>query len=195
MTNKSISIEVGEQSFLISIAEGEMVNLNQLHIASGKNRSQSPNFWLNQKATTQLIEKLKESLNASDFNIIKTRNGKGGGTYAHWQIALAYTEYLNTANERHNMKEKHIQKQFTSNNPKYEVETPVGYADILTDTEIIEVKNIKSWKSAIGQILVYGYYFPKKKKRIHLFGKCSKETRKIIIKHCDLLKIKVTFEQ
>lgn len=94
MKNKSISIEVGEQSFLISIAEGEMVNLNQLHVASGKNENQSPRFWLRNKLTTQLIEKLKESLNVSENHIIKTNRGKGGGTYAHWQIALAYAKYL-----------------------------------------------------------------------------------------------------
>lgn len=51
-----------------------------------------------------------------------------------------------------------------------EVSTPVGFIDLLTETEIIEVKNIKDWKSALGQILTYSAYYPNHKKRIHLFG-------------------------
>ncbi len=51
-----------------------------------------------------------------------------------------------------------------------EVCTPVGFIDLLTETEIIEVKNIKDWKSALGQILTYSAYYPNHRKRIHLFG-------------------------
>lgn len=51
-----------------------------------------------------------------------------------------------------------------------EVTTPSGRIDLLTETEIIEVKNIKDWKAALGQILVYSAFYPDHKKRIHLFG-------------------------
>lgn len=51
-----------------------------------------------------------------------------------------------------------------------EVSTPSGRIDLLTETEIIEVKNIKDWKSALGQILIYSAFYPNHKKRIHLFG-------------------------
>lgn len=30
-------------------------------------------------------------------HIYKAQRGKGGGTYAHWQIALAYAKYLSPA--------------------------------------------------------------------------------------------------
>ncbi len=33
-------------------------------------------------------------LNVNAAHIYRTRRGKGGGTYAHWQIALAYAKYL-----------------------------------------------------------------------------------------------------
>lgn len=53
-----------------------------------------------------------------------------------------------------------------------EVVTPVGKIDLLTSTEIIEVKAFKDWKAALRQVLVYSGFYPKHKKRIHLF--CSK---------------------
>ena len=52
---------------------------------------------------------------------------------------------------------------------KIEVETESGFIDLLTDTEIIEIKKGKNWKQAIGQILIYSSYYPKHTKRIHLF--------------------------
>lgn len=51
-----------------------------------------------------------------------------------------------------------------------EVSTPVGRIDLLTDTEIIEIKPTKTWKAAMGQVLAYGAFYPNHQKRIHLFG-------------------------
>lgn len=74
-----------------------------------------------------------------------------------------------------------------------EVVTPVGNIDILTDTEIIEVKEAKSWKNAIGQLLTYGYYYPNHQKRLHLFGKYHYSSLILIRQHCDLNNIVVTY--
>lgn len=52
----------------------------------------------------------------------------------------------------------------------------VGLADLITNTEIIEVKNIKNWKHAVGQVFAYWYYLAlanankNLRPRIHLFG-------------------------
>lgn len=55
-----------------------------------------------------------------------------------------------------------------------EVKTPDGgRIDILTSSEIIEVKQAKSWRGALGQIIAYGYFYPGHRKRIHLFGDAS----------------------
>jgi hypothetical protein len=51
-----------------------------------------------------------------------------------------------------------------------EVTTPCGRIDVLTDTEIIEVKKTSRWKSAIGQVCAYANFYPDRVKRIHLFG-------------------------
>ncbi len=59
-----------------------------------------------------------------------------------------------------------------------EVATPAGRIDLLTNTEIIEVKRIGDWKAALGQILVYSAYYPEHQKRLHLFGS-AKELKKL----------------
>ena len=51
-------------------------------------------------------------------------------------------------------------------NGKREVECSSGIIDIITDEEIIEVKNIKNWKHAIGQIISYELDYINKQKRI-----------------------------
>ena len=54
-------------------------------------------------------------------------------------------------------------------NPALEVPTPFGRIDILTDDSIIEIKSYCRWKDAVGQVQAYGYFYPGKKMRIHLF--------------------------
>lgn len=51
-----------------------------------------------------------------------------------------------------------------------EVENEFGYIDLLTADEVIEIKEISKWKSALGQVLVYGSCYPTYRKRLHLFG-------------------------
>jgi len=79
-----------------------------------------------------------------------------------------------------------------------EVITPIGRIDLLTDTEIIEVKVVNDWKAGMGQVLAYSAYFPSHEKRLHLFhqkgGKFisdSWEAKRI----CSDLEIIVTIEE
>lgn len=62
-----------------------------------------------------------------------------------------------------------------------EVKTEHGFADIVTDKEIIEVKNIIHWKQAIGQVNAYHNSMPELQKRIHLFGHSSMRNIKDVI--------------
>jgi hypothetical protein len=67
--------------------------------------------------------------------------------------------------------EKDIQQQLNLKlNGLLEVATPVGKIDILTDKLLIEIKKAKDWKAAIGQLLMYGHYYPKHQKLLYLFG-------------------------
>jgi hypothetical protein len=51
-----------------------------------------------------------------------------------------------------------------------ECQTPVGYIDVLTIAQVIEVKHYTNWKHALGQVQAYGDYHEDKSKRIHLFA-------------------------
>lgn len=72
--------------------------------------------------------------------------------------------------------------------------TKVDRIDILTKTEIIEVKNSKGWKSAIGQIKSYGQYYPKHKMRVHVFGKMTESKLETIQRVCNLEGVTLTWE-
>jgi hypothetical protein len=50
-----------------------------------------------------------------------------------------------------------------------EVKTEFGFIDLLTHTEIIEIKIGNNWKHGLGQLCVYSQYYKKHKKRLHLF--------------------------
>jgi hypothetical protein len=56
---------------------------------------------------------------------------------------------------------------------KGEMEVPAGLGgrcDILTEIEVVEVKRYSCWRHALGQLLSYGFFFPGRALRIHLFN-------------------------
>jgi len=75
-----------------------------------------------------------------------------------------------------------------------EVKTPAGDIDLLTADQVIEVKRVNDWKSALGQILVYGKYYPSHQKRIHLFGETQTSYLELIRSHCSTLNVIVTHQ-
>ncbi len=69
--------------------------------------------------------------------------------------------------------------------------------DIVTEFEIIEIKDIRSWKDAIGQLL---YYRAKsgmhdRALRLHLFGNCDEDEWFYITTVCSQVNIRVTREE
>ena len=75
-----------------------------------------------------------------------------------------------------------------------EVSTPVGRIDILTKTEVIEVKEVSDWKAAIGQVKAYGRYYPKHRQRIHLFGQITQSKLNNIQDICKTEAVIVSYE-
>ena len=75
-----------------------------------------------------------------------------------------------------------------------EAYTKYGLIDLLTDTELIEIKAVDRWKDAIGHIVAKSEKYPTHKKRLHLFGPEAP-----ILEHietiCDRLNIEVTYEK
>jgi hypothetical protein len=76
-----------------------------------------------------------------------------------------------------------------------EVVTAVGRIDLLTNTEVIEVKEVSDWKAALGQILAYSSFFPEHIKRIHLFGDCTPEKKQVISSTVLSFGVIATFEE
>lgn len=74
-----------------------------------------------------------------------------------------------------------------------EIKTPVGTIDVLCEKDIYEVKHVRKWKHALGQVLAYGYFYPLKSKNIYLFGESSTETREQIIAICQQYKVSAKF--
>lgn len=88
--------------------------------------------------------------------------------------------------------EKAIQKEMCLElNGKMEVKTCSGYIDLLTDTQIIEIKEFSEWKSALGQILSYSVHYPDREKVIVLFGKMDTIMLKIIRETYNKYRIKL----
>lgn len=78
-----------------------------------------------------------------------------------------------------------------------EVTTPAGRIDLLTETEVIEVKWLSDWKSALGQVMAYSGFYPKHQKRIHLFSDkpISVDSIPHILETCVTLGVLVSFEK
>lgn len=90
--------------------------------------------------------------------------------------------------------EKEIQNRLHIElNAQMEVETPVGFVDLVTEEKIIEIKEISRWKHAVGQILSYGV-FVKKSKCIYLFGEADAIDVNNIYKVCNELNIEVIIQ-
>jgi hypothetical protein len=92
------------------------------------------------------------------------------------------------------LREKSVQAQIASQyNGQIEVETPVGFIDVLTPTMIIEIKEASKWKHALGQILSYAVYYPTREKWICLFGELD---RKHVVEFvCTKYNIQVMYTQ
>jgi hypothetical protein len=87
-----IEISYNGQSFFLDIAEGKMVNLNRIFAISGASKGKEPKEWVKLDSTKNLIK----SINGGKSPVLKTKRGVGGGTWAHWQLALSYAQYLST---------------------------------------------------------------------------------------------------
>jgi hypothetical protein len=78
----------------IAIEGKEKISLTDLWKASGNVETQHPKFWLGQDESNRFISTVANSLKVTRDYLLKVKRGKGGGTWAHWQIALAYAKYL-----------------------------------------------------------------------------------------------------
>lgn len=78
-------------------ASARMWNLNAMHRAAGGAPHKAPAQWLRNQQVQELIAVLAEEERncANSHSFVERREGRNGGTWAHWQIAAAYAHYLN----------------------------------------------------------------------------------------------------
>lgn len=50
-----------------------------------------------------------------------------------------------------------------------ELACALGRPDLVTDTEVIEIKTWSEWKKGLGQILIYKFFWPNLIPRLHMF--------------------------
>jgi hypothetical protein len=142
-----------------------------------------------------------------DENFVKTSKkltSKPGRPKEEYRLSKTAVEliYLNIHTSKRTGKFSRNDKQETSIRDKLakklvgqvEAKTPVGNIDILTETEVIEVKILKHWKAALGQVLAYSYFFPSHKKRIHLFNVFNEDSLQNVIEVCSYYNVTVTYQ-
>lgn len=81
------------QGNLIRLVDGKDLNLTDMWKASKKSLNYNPNNWI-RKEGNNFINTVAIKLNTTVSRILKTQPGRNGGTWAHWQIGLAYAKYL-----------------------------------------------------------------------------------------------------
>lgn len=74
-----------------------------------------------------------------------------------------------------------------------EVVTPIGNIDVLCESSLYEVKHIKQWKHALGQVLAYGFFHPSKNKKLYLFGVATKKLQNKIDTICNFYNVTAVF--
>ena len=142
-------------------------------------------FFVDNDKQTFDVQQLLEECNISKksyYRSIKRLNDFG--------LLPNWFEYRN----KNNVEDYVTEKLHTKVGGKREVFIKSGRIDILTDTELIEVKAVADWKAAIGQVISYGIEFPSHRKRIHLFGYATQEQKEMICQTTKSLNIVVTFE-
>lgn len=84
---------------------GEMLSLTDMwtaahrkHVEDGGDAAEfenrKPYEWLRSAEAKRFIAALAKTLNTGISRITETARGAGGGTFAHWQVGLAYAQYL-----------------------------------------------------------------------------------------------------
>lgn len=76
-----------------------------------------------------------------------------------------------------------------------EVQTPVGFIDVLTATTVYEVKEARAWKAALGQVLAYARYYPRHAPALYLYGAATGKQKAIILEHCRALNVRVVWHR
>jgi hypothetical protein len=96
------------------------------------------------------------------------RQSRAGVYLAHSLVSNCYARDLPTGVEVQNALKDCLKEAFPS--LQFEVSTPVGQVDCVTDDAIYEVAKLNSWKHAFGQLCAYKLYLTRRKTILYLYG-------------------------
>ncbi len=71
-----------------------LISLTDLWKAAKGSLNQRPVIWSRHDENRNFIHEVAIKEKVTPNHLFKVKPGKGGGTFAHWQIALAYAKYL-----------------------------------------------------------------------------------------------------
>jgi hypothetical protein len=95
-----IPVAFNGMTFLLDVAEGNLMSLNAIYAAAGSPANKEPWRWLDTEGAIHFIDSICEILNLAKTQVLKTKRGRhGGGTWAHWKVATKYAAYLEPALE------------------------------------------------------------------------------------------------
>lgn len=158
-----------------------------------KDLHRSLTIWLGTYQAQSLMQELASKFNLSPYSISFIGGTPSTSKWIHPGLFFKFASWLV---EQPETKEKQVQLRLHKEvGGRREVKVKSGYIDILTSTEVIEVKRCEGWKGAIGQVLVYAKDYPGRRMRIHLFGKPKKKRKELIEQRCAELNIRVTWEK
>lgn len=72
----------------------DMLSLTDMWRAAGAEESRRPVDWLRLASTEAFVDHISSIVGKSHDEIIQTVRGTDAGTWAHWQIGMAYAKYL-----------------------------------------------------------------------------------------------------
>ena len=75
-------------------ADGERLNLTDMWKAAGSPVGKPPGEWLRQSQAADLIEFATDTMGIAHSLLVQTKEGRGGGTWAYWQLGMAYAKIL-----------------------------------------------------------------------------------------------------
>lgn len=108
------------------------------------------------------------------YNIDKLTYARFHSLYNDLSDYIPYIPFhLNGHNEK-NIQEFCMEHYVFSKDRKRRIEKEVackvGRIDILTSSHVIEIKNMHNWMHAVGQITIYGSFYPSRHKALILYG-------------------------
>lgn len=167
---------------------------NATALCQGNNRR--VNNYLRSSKVKFLLATFGQELGLSTDKLVVARKGgivENSGTFLHVCFKPNFMEWLSSP--KTGTDEKAIQARLCEELGGHrEVPHSVGFIDLLTDIELIEVKEVRRWMQGVGQLLVYGQDYPRLQRRLHLFGIASPSKKGIIKSYCTPLRIKLTWE-